>query len=71
MAEGEATKGNEMKIFKKVFLGSSSDGRTNRWKLICQCVKEWKPTTTRFAKRDEQCPKCERAEIVDYNDPTP
>lgn len=54
-------------LFQKIYLGPSSDGRTNRWKLICQCGKNHIPTTTMLPKRSEQCPKCKREEVVDYN----
>lgn len=55
--------------FQKQLLGSDRTGRTNRWRLTCSCGKKWEPTTTRLAKREEECPKCHRIEIVDYNVP--
>ena len=53
--------------FAKRLLGSSGDGRTNRWKLTCGCGKEWEPTTAMLAKRDEECPRCGAHQVVDYN----
>lgn len=53
--------------FQKRIIGASPDRRTNRWELTCPCGKRWIPTTTMFAKRHEQCPKCRREELVDYN----
>lgn len=53
--------------FAKRLLGSSHDGRTNRWELTCGCGKQWEPTTTMLARRDEQCPRCGASQIVDYN----
>lgn len=59
--------------FTKRFLRPSPDGRTNQWRLTCVCGKEWEPSTTRLAKREEECPKCHAMSVVDYNQdqPTP
>lgn len=57
---------SEERITKRL-LGPSSDLRTNRWELTCPCGKTWKPTTTRLARRHEQCPRCKHEEEVDYN----
>jgi hypothetical protein len=53
--------------FTKRYLGPSSDGRTNKWELTCQCGKVFVPPTTMLARREEQCPKCGRVRVIDYN----
>jgi len=54
--------------FAKQLLGSSTDLRTNKWRLTCgACGKQWEPPTTMHARNWETCPKCHREETVDYN----
>lgn len=55
--------------FKKRYIGLSSDRRTNKWKLECDCGKSWEPTTTMLGVRDERCPKCQKSQVVNYNLP--
>lgn len=52
----------------KLFRATSQDGRTNIWQLNCpKCGKQWTPSTTMLAKREESCPRCGHHEVVDYN----
>jgi phage terminase large subunit GpA-like protein len=51
-------------------IGSSHDGRTNRWRVTCPaCGHAFEPLTTRLATQHLQCPKpkCNAGMFADYN----
>jgi predicted SprT family Zn-dependent metalloprotease len=48
-------------------LGLSSDRRTNRWAITCQCGKVNEPTTTIRASQRFCCEKCGTEIYADYN----
>ena len=52
---------------KLVFLGLSSDCRTNRWRVYCKCGYAFEPSTTMLAKQTVMCPKCHSEYLADYN----
>lgn len=54
-------------MFKKKYLGHSSDLHTNRWELRCTCGYKWEPSTTMFASRVEKCIGCKTEQLVNYN----
>ncbi len=54
-------------MFKKRYLGLSSDLHTNRLELTCDCGKKWEPSTTMFSIRDEKCNSCKAEQFVNYN----
>lgn len=59
----------ESKNFKISYRGSSRDLRTNRWSFICKsCTKQFEPETTMLSKQVVYCPKCNKDEVIDYND---
>lgn len=49
------------------FVGASSDGRTNRWRIGCECGRDFDPPTTRLGSAIETCPKCAQRWAVNYN----
>ena len=50
-----------------VFLGMSTDGRTNRWKFFCDCGYSFQPNTTLYATQVLDCDKCHARWMVNYN----
>jgi hypothetical protein len=48
-------------------IGLSSDYRTNRWRMDCDCGKTFEPQTTMFASQEVECPKCGCREFINYN----
>lgn len=53
------------------YLGESSDGRTNRWRVYPSCGhKPFEPGTTRLAHQIVQCPRCLEEWFADYNNQT-
>lgn len=53
-----------------IYLGHSSDLRTNRWRITCPaCGKTFEPQTTMFAQQSLQCPaaRCGKHMRADYN----
>jgi hypothetical protein len=58
---------------KVVWLGLSSDLRTNRWRVTCPvCDKAFEPQTTMYVAHAVECPvkKCRAPLIVNYDDQT-
>ena len=67
MAKALKSKWTPKKSTVPVYLGSSSDGRTNRWMIICtDCGRENKPATTLRSKQFVEC-SCGCELFVDYN----
>lgn len=55
-------------------VGSSRDGRTNKWRVTCpSCAKEFIPQTTRLATQWLDCPntKCKASMLANYNNEPP
>ena len=52
---------------KLIYLCSSKDGRTNRWRITCDCGKAFEPTTTLYSTQAVECPKCGQRAVADYN----
>jgi hypothetical protein len=51
-------------------IGSSYDGRTNKWRVTCPaCMYAFEPQTTRLATQYLQCPKskCNAEMVANYN----
>jgi len=48
-------------------VGSSSDQRTNRWRIWCPCGNVWCPPTTMLSRSCERCPRCDEYYRIDYN----
>lgn len=51
--------------------GLSSDGRTNRWRIVCpKCGATFRPATTMFSVQTLTCPKakCGASMVAKYND---
>lgn len=55
---------------KLIYLGSSKDERTNRWRITCDCGKTFEPPTTIFSTQIVECPKCGQRAVADYNTQT-
>lgn len=53
---------------KLIYVGSSKDGRTNKWKIVCDCCEEIYPKTTVLSKQEIECPKCHLVIIANYNE---
>lgn len=52
------------------YLGLSSDGRTNRWRVTCPaCGYPEEPPTTLRACQALTCPACQAESVADYNVP--
>lgn len=54
-----------------VCIGRSSDGRTNRWRIICPaCGAQFVPVTTMFAVQGLECskPRCQARMTAYYNE---
>jgi predicted nucleic acid-binding Zn ribbon protein len=49
------------------YVGRSSDARTNRWAVVCDCGKRFEPVTTMYATQTVVCPKCNAELFCDYN----
>lgn len=49
------------------YLGPSSDQRTNRWRLTCDCGYTWEPRTTMFSLDHITCYSCNNDYFIDYN----
>jgi len=52
------------------YIGLSQDGRTNRWRVTCDCGNTFSPQTSLMAKQTVICPKCSANMFCDYNDGT-
>jgi hypothetical protein len=53
-----------------VWIGTSRDGRTGRWRVECPaCAHKWVPQTTLMARQHLVCPKpkCGAEMAADYN----
>lgn len=51
--------------------GSSCDGRTNKWEVVCsQCSLVFNPMTTLLSKQSFSCPCCEERYTADWNEPS-
>lgn len=53
-----------------IYLGLSSDYRTNRWSITCPaCKKPFEPATTMFFQQSLQCPaaRCGKFMRADYH----
>lgn len=54
---------------RPVCIGSSHDGRTNRWRITCPvCETRFEPQTTMFNEQGLECPKprCQSQLLADY-----
>lgn len=49
------------------YLGRSSDGRTNRWRLTLPCGHEKNPGTTMLSWQHVSCDQCQKEYLVDYS----
>jgi hypothetical protein len=52
-------------------IGLSTDERTNKWKIICDCGKDFIPETTLLSRQIIECPKCKTNFMAFYNDEPP
>jgi len=50
------------------YLGLSIDGRTNKWRITCDCGNTFSPPTTMFSKTTVVCPKCAVNIFCDFNE---
>ena len=49
------------------YAGMSSDYRTNRWSVGCECGRQFNPTTTMLRYQTFSCPYCLTEYSADYN----
>ncbi len=49
-------------------IGLSSDWRTNRWSITCNCGKVFEPPTTMYSCQNVECTKCGLQEMINYNE---
>ncbi len=49
------------------YLGPTSDYRSNRWRVSCECGRSFDPSSTMYARQNIECPRCGKMYFVDYN----